>query len=116
MKWTKEQEEKLCRLCFKEKTNAELAKIFNCDIKDIHAARSRLGVTIPKVKAAKEAHPQYHTANTSIDPWDNIGAAFDQLDKALLATAAEDPINEPVLRQVAQGISIFKAMLLNAVD
>jgi hypothetical protein len=72
MKWTKEQE----------------------------AARSRLGVTIPKV----------------IDPWDNIGAAFDQLDKALLATAAEDPINEPVLRQVAQGISIFKAMLLNAVD
>lgn len=65
--------------------------------KEQEATRNRLGGTI-------------------IDPWDNIGAAFDRLENALLATAAEDPINEPVLRQVAQGISIFKAMLLNAVD
>lgn len=55
MKWIKEQEAELYRLCFKGKRNSELAVIFNCEIKDIHAARSRLGITIDKVKAAKAA-------------------------------------------------------------
>ena len=53
MKWTPKMEDKLRKLCFEEKSNADLAKIFNCDVKDIHAARSRLGITIPKIQAAK---------------------------------------------------------------
>lgn len=54
MKWTPEQVDKLKKLCFEERSNAEMAKIFNCGLKDIHAARSRLGITIPKVKAANK--------------------------------------------------------------
>ncbi len=72
MKWTPKMEDKLEKLCFEEKSNADLAKIFNCDIKDIHAARSRLGITIPKIEAAKAIKPT--------DPWAPVEAAFGRLD------------------------------------
>ncbi len=78
MKWTPKMEDKLRKLCFEDKSNADLAVIFNCDVKDIHAARSRLGITIPKVKAAKATDKQ------PTDPWVPIKAAFDRLDMALL--------------------------------
>lgn len=55
MKWTKEQERELNRLCFEEKSNVEIANHFDRALKDIYAARSRLGLTIDKVKAAKAA-------------------------------------------------------------
>lgn len=121
MKWTPKTEDKLKKLCFEEKSNAEMAKIFNCGLKDIHAARSRLGITIPKVKAAKAQDKPVQAANkkptaTKTDPWAPIKAAFDRLDKALLDAAEVDPVNGQALRQVAGGISLFKALLLNAVE
>ncbi len=51
---TADMQEKLTKLCFAEKSNKEIAKELNLDIKEVYAARSRLGITIPKVKAAKE--------------------------------------------------------------
>lgn len=54
MKLTIEMESKLLKLCFAEKSNKEIAQELGIDLKDVHAARSRLGITIPKVKAAKE--------------------------------------------------------------
>lgn len=108
MKWTPKMEDKLKKLCFEDKSNADLAKIFNCNVKDIHAARSRLGITIPNVKAAKEADKQ------PTDPWVSIKAAFDRLDMALLEAASEDKVNAQTLQQVAAGISVFKSLLLEA--
>lgn len=108
MKWTPKMEDKLRKLCFEDKSNADLAVIFNCDVKDIHAARSRLGITIPKVKAAKATDKQ------PTDPWVPIKAAFDRLDMALLEAASEDKVNAQTLQQVAAGISVFKSLLLDA--
>jgi putative lipase involved disintegration of autophagic bodies len=87
MKWTPKMEDKLRKLCFEEKSNADLAKIFNCDVKDIHAARSRLGITIDKVKAAKEADTR-KTNQTS--PLITVKEAFDNLHVALVAAAKSD--------------------------
>lgn len=53
MKLTKEQETKLTELAFAEKSNKEIAEAMSMELADVHAARSRLGVTIPKVKEAK---------------------------------------------------------------
>lgn len=53
MKLTKEQETKLTELAFAEKSNKEIAEALGIELKDVHAARSRLGVTIPKVKEMK---------------------------------------------------------------
>ena len=108
MKWPEEKIEQLRKLCFEEKTNTEIAKIMGYETKGIHAARSRLGITIAKVKAAKET--------ITPNPWEPIKAAFDQLDKALLDAAEKDTVNAQTLRQVAGGVSIFKVLLLNAVE
>ncbi len=51
MKLTKDQETKLTELAFAEKSNKEIADELKVELKDVHAARSRLGITIPKVKA-----------------------------------------------------------------
>lgn len=54
MKLTKDQENKLTEMAFAEKSNKEIAEELGIELKDVHATRSRLGITIPKVKAAKE--------------------------------------------------------------
>ena len=81
MKWTPKMEDKLRKLCFEDKSNADLAKIFSCDVKDIHAARSRLGITIPKVKAAKEADTKIKPER--ITPKMTVTKAFNNLQDAL---------------------------------
>lgn len=53
MKLTKDQETKLTELAFAEKSDKEIAEELQIDLKDVHAARSRLGITIPKVKEMK---------------------------------------------------------------
>lgn len=53
MKWSDEQTSKLRELAFAEKSNVEIAKALNIDINEIYEKRSQLGITIPKVKAAK---------------------------------------------------------------
>ena len=58
MKLTTDQENKLTEMCFAEVSNKEIAKELGIELKDVHAARSRLGITIPKVKALKEKNVQ----------------------------------------------------------
>ena len=54
MKWNEENTKKLKDLCMAGVSNADMAKQFNCPVVEIHALRSKLGLTIPKVKAMKE--------------------------------------------------------------
>ena len=123
MKWTKEQETELRELCFKEKTNAEIAAALGCDVKDIHAKRSQLGITRDKVKAVKQATAPDNAASATnsakaplSDPWVPIGAGFDQLDASLLSASIMDHVNAPVLRQTAAGVSVLKSLLLTAIQ
>lgn len=53
MKLTKDQEIKLTEMAFAEKSNKEIAEELGIELKDVHAARSKLGITIPKVKEMK---------------------------------------------------------------
>ena len=55
MKLTKAQEDKLTKMAFNGKSNNEIAAALNIPLKEVHSNRSRLGITIPAVKAAKEA-------------------------------------------------------------
>lgn len=51
MKLTKEQETKLTEMAFANKSNKDIAEELGIKLEEVHAARSRLGITIPKVKA-----------------------------------------------------------------
>lgn len=53
MKWTDEKIEDLKALCFNEAKNSEIAEHFGVPVAEIHAKRSQLGITIPKVNAMK---------------------------------------------------------------
>lgn len=53
MKWSEEKTAKLRELCFAEISNAEIAKQLGMPVNEIHAKRSQLNITIPKIKAAK---------------------------------------------------------------
>jgi|AGTN01.3.fsa_nt_gi hypothetical protein len=50
MKWSDAQMTELKALCIKDVPNAELAKHYSVDVKEIYAVRSKLGLTIPKVR------------------------------------------------------------------
>lgn len=54
MKWTEDQIKGLKQLCMKGVSNKVLAAHFQVPITEIHAKRSALGITIPKVKAMQE--------------------------------------------------------------
>lgn len=54
MKWSVNQVAELHDLCMAEKSNAELAEHFGVPVTEIHAKRSQLGITIPKVAAMKD--------------------------------------------------------------
>ena len=47
MKLSKEQEKKTDRTCIRRRSNKEIAQELGIDLKNVHAARSRLGITIP---------------------------------------------------------------------
>ncbi len=61
MKWTDELKVQLRELAFAEKSNKEIAEIMDIPLKDVHAGRSRFGITIAKVKAMKEKGQQTRT-------------------------------------------------------
>lgn len=54
MKWTDGLKEQLKELAFAEKSNKEIAEIMDIPLAEVHAGRSRFGITIAKVKAMKE--------------------------------------------------------------
>lgn len=58
MKWTEEKISLLKKLCFEEKSNAEIAITLQRTKSEIYAKRSRLGITRDKVKAAKSQDTQ----------------------------------------------------------
>lgn len=78
MKLTKDQETKLTALAFAEKSNKEIAEALGIELKDVHAARSRLGITIPKVLASKEKGVQPASKRTKSE----IQAEIDKVQKA----------------------------------
>lgn len=51
MNWTDKKVTELRELCKNEVSNKEIAKKLKCNLADVHAKRSSLGITIPKVKA-----------------------------------------------------------------
>jgi len=53
MKWTEQQTKELKDLCMSGTSNKDLAENFSVPVTEIHAKRSQLGITIPKVKAAQ---------------------------------------------------------------
>ena len=55
MKWTDEQIAKLREMAYAEKSNAEIAATLHKTLSEVYAKRSQLGITIPKVNAAKES-------------------------------------------------------------
>ena len=57
MKWTSEEISKLCELAFAEKSNTEIAVALHKTLSEVYAERSHLGITIPKVAAAKGKKP-----------------------------------------------------------
>mgnify|MGYP000862970889 CR=1 FL=1 len=54
MKWTPKMEDKLKKLCFEGKSNAEIAEALQIPINAVYAKRSQLGITIDKVKATRQ--------------------------------------------------------------
>lgn len=52
MKWSESQVVKLRELCYQGKSNREIATSLGCDVKDVYAKRSQLGLTIDKCKGA----------------------------------------------------------------
>ena len=57
MRWDNGAIEELTAMCFAEESNADIANYFNVPITEIYAKRSQLGITIPKVSAAKGKPP-----------------------------------------------------------
>jgi len=53
MRWTVNAVAELTDMCMAGVSNADMAKHFNVPVTEIHAQRSRLGITIPKVAALK---------------------------------------------------------------
>jgi hypothetical protein len=57
MKWSEEKVKQLSELAFAGKSNKDIARQLGVGINDVYAKRSQLGITIPKVAAAKGKEP-----------------------------------------------------------
>jgi hypothetical protein len=64
MKWSDEKIEQLKSLAFSGVPNAEIAKRLDIPIEEVYGKRSQLGITIPKIKAAKAGtvNPEFEAA------------------------------------------------------
>lgn len=80
MKLTKKQETKLTEMAFAEKSNKEIAEELEIELTEVHAARSRLGITIPKIKALKAKNVQASAA--VVRSKEDIQAEIDRVQKA----------------------------------
>jgi len=101
MKWTEQQIEELNTLCYKNVPNNELAKHFNVPVNEIHAKRSQLAITIPKIRAAQgkpgmTVNPEFEAAVQEMEKTlkprlpKAIKKAFDDLGTAILLKMAGD--------------------------
>ena len=83
MKWTEEKIKELKDLCYRGVPNKDLAQHFRCNLNQIYAKRSQLGITIDKVKAKKRAQQQPKWRINS-----GVKLAFESLQSALLIAMA----------------------------
>lgn len=97
MKWTDQLTKELRSLCFDNVPNKEIAEYFGVPVSQIHAKRSQLGITIPKVKAA-QGKP-----GMTIDP--EFEAAVQQAEKEQKPTSSADLPNNP--SGPCRGLEIF---------
>ena len=87
MKWNENQIVKLKEMCQAGISNQEMAVALKCEVTDIYAKRSQLGITIDKCKE-QPITPKNAGLNTA------IRAAFGRLYNYLLITVARDGISE----------------------
>ena len=78
MKWTTVAAGELRQMCMNGVSNADMAKHFGVPVAEIHAKRSQLGITIPKVAAMKGEKA------LGIDP--EFEAATQEMDKAIFVS------------------------------
>ncbi len=79
MKWSKEQEQQLIDLCFQEKSNKEIAATMGIELSDVHSGRSRFGITVAKVVAAKSVQAADQKVSRSKE---DIAAEIIKVEKA----------------------------------
>lgn len=82
MKWAPEQIKELTDMCFQGIDNKALANHFGVPVVEIHAKRSQLGITMPKVAALK-GKPAI-----TVDP--EFEAAIVEAEKAIPAKGNEE--------------------------
>ena len=105
MKLTKEQETKLTEMAFAEKSNKEIAEALGVDIKEVYAARSRLNITIPKVKKYIDVKRALNSARTA----EEITKEISKVEKA--KDAAEKKIDRCMER-----LKVLYSELVSAYD
>ena len=93
MKWTGTQIDELKAMCFDEIPNAKIAEHFGVTATEIHAKRSQLGITIPKVRAAKVEPSQEAEKRTPVCTYGlkkEVREHFRALQNAILLTMARN--------------------------
>jgi len=92
MKWTEEQVDELKRLCKRGLGNRAIAKQLGCNLTEVYAKRSQLGITIAKCKGIAP-NPEFEKA---LEPIKSKGMtrdvknAFNLLNDAVLFSMARD--------------------------
>jgi hypothetical protein len=89
MKWAPELESRLQDLCFEGESNAQIAVALGCKPTDVYAARSRLGITIAKVAAAKGETKTTPPAATGSAPPAFITSGFARMREGLVRRSTQ---------------------------
>ena len=117
MKWSLQNVEKLKELCCQEKGNKEIAEILRCDVKEVYAKRSQLGITIDKCKCMKP-NPKFTEALPQVNKkkmHKSVDSAFTALQNELLLAMASDWTSEGHTKLYAR-ISDVLSILKNVAD
>ena len=103
MLWTAFKIDKLKQLCRVGKGNREIAALLDCNLTDVYAKRSQLGITIAKCKGI-EVNPKFEEAFETVKPrgmTKDVKKTFKALFDAMLLAMASDRTSEKDARQYA---------------
>lgn len=103
MKWTDVQIDELKQLCHQGLGNRAIAAQLGCNLTDVYAKRSQLGITIAKCKGI-EANLGFKKALAPTDPegmCKSVRTAFKSLFDAMLLAMASDWTSEKDAKQYA---------------
>lgn len=83
MKWSEEKVQQLHDLAFSGKSNKEIARQLGVGINEVYAKRSKLGLTIDKVKAAQDgtAKPETEAAPPKLTTEERGAARFARFEE-----------------------------------